>query len=292
VNVEFKNLRVRSFSLDHLQLWWEIEDTVLDPQDYDWYVERSESPAGPFDQITGPFSDRYYFIDHQVNLKHRYRQIFYRLRSVRRADIADISYSSPASLSAEPDLYVLEMRRLFEAVLREHNGRMVWIFPRKTFGQYCTACFDEVLKKKTRSRCETCFDTNYIGGYLDPIEAWVQIDPAPKADQPLGTGQTQQKNTTARLSAFPPCKPGDLLVEAENVRHEIVSVGSTQKGRSVVHQQLTLHEIVVGDIEFMLPINIDDLQNLEPSPVRNFINPTSVENIDRDVILGILGHET
>ena len=53
-NLVFNNLLVRSFSLDFLEVMWEIEDTSLDPHDYNMYVVRSESPMGPWDVMAGP----------------------------------------------------------------------------------------------------------------------------------------------------------------------------------------------------------------------------------------------
>jgi hypothetical protein len=57
--------------------------------------------------------------------------------------------------------------------------------------------------------------------------------------------------------------------------------------RSVVHQELVLHEIVKGDIEYQLPIRIDNLRDFEPSPARNFLNPQDLQAFEEQAIQDI-----
>jgi len=291
-NFSFKDLIVRSFSLDWLEFTWEIENTTVDPWDYDWTVERSESPEGPWDPIAGPFSDRYRFVDNRVNLLHRWRQLYYRIKSVRKSDTSDEVYSDAATLAAEPDLIAKEIQLIERTVWREFTGRKCYLFPVRTFGQYCPHCMDAEglgsTYRKLRSNCLTCYDTQFARGYLNPIELFIQFDPSPKSQQPQGTGETQQSNTTARMGNFPLVKPRDIIVEPENRRWRVVQVSSTERLRAKVHHELTLHEIVKGDIEFQLLIDIDNLKDLDPSPERNFSNPQNLEAFEDEGMLATL----
>jgi len=279
-NFTFQNLRVRSLSLDSLEVTWEIANTTLDPYDFTWEVLRSESPEGPWDPMAGPFSDRYRFLDDRVNLLHRWRQLYYRIRSTQKADPQNVEVSKSATNIAEPDLIALEIQMLEQTVLREFNGRMCWLFPKRTFGQYCPHCMDisrGSTMRKLRSGCPTCIDAQFARGYLDPIQLWIQFDPSMEADQQIQTGATQQSNTSARMGAYPIVKPDDIFVEIENRRWRVIRTSGTERLRAPVHQELTLHEIVPGDIEFELPVNIQDLAALEPSAERNFSNPQNLE---------------
>jgi hypothetical protein len=291
-NFVFKDLIVRSFSLDWLEFSWEIENTKLDPWDYDWSVERSESPEGPWDPIAGPFSDRYRFIDNRVNLLHRWRQLYYRVKSVKKDDDTEVVYSSSATLSADPDLIAQEIQLLERTVWREFTGRKCYLIPVRTFGQYCPHCMDIEGKgstfRKLRSNCLTCYDTQWARGYLNPIEISIQFDPSPKTSQNQGTGETQQSNTTARMGNFPLVKPRDIIIEPENRRWRVVQVSSTERLRAKVHHELTLHEIVKGDIEFQIEIDVGDLRNLDPSPERNFSNPQNLEGFEDEGMIGAL----
>lgn len=289
-NLEFKNLLVRSFSLDFLEVLWEIEDTTLDPHDFSLYVFRSESPMGPWDEMAGPFEDRYRFVDNRVNLLHRWRQLYYKIRSVEKADTDNVVESEAFTFHAEPDLIAVEIQRLERLVWEEYAGRRCLIFPARTFGQRCGNCFDGPDKGKgftsqrRRSHCVTCYDTGFARGYLDPIEVFIQIDPSPKSVQTIPITERQQSDTTARLPNFPLLKPRDIIVETENRRWRVVKVSTTERLRSVVHQELVLHEIIKGDIEFQLPIEREDLRNFEPSPGRNFTNPQNLEGFESEAI--------
>ena len=287
-NFVFHNVRVGGFSLDHLLMRWEVQNQDLDPYDYSWYIERSESPMGPFDTLAGPFSDRYQFLDHELGLMHRWRKLYYRVRSVRNADTSDVAYSEPTAQLPESDLIALEIRRLEEMIFRTRNGRKCWLFPVRTFGMRCD-CFDPVLYKVMRDNCPSCYQTGFAGGYMHPIECWVQIDPSAKSTQRMTVAEAQQSNTTARLSAFPPVRADDILVEAENRRWVVASVTPTERLRATVQQQLVLHEIVPGDIEFALPINVADPLSLQASAEENFGNAQNLEAFERGTIRGMLG---
>lgn len=294
-NLVFKNLLVRGFSLDFLEVLWEIADTTIDPHDFLLYVLRSESPMGPWDIVAGPFEDRYRFVDNRVNLQYRWRQIYYRIRSIKKTDLTNVAESDSFTFDAQPDLIAAEIQRLERMLWEEFAGRRCFIFPARTFGQHCPSCFDGPAKGKgftsarNRSQCLTCYDTGFIHGYFDPIEIFMQFDPSPQSIQNLPITERQQNDSTARLPNFPLVKPRDIIVEAENRRWRVVTVTATERLRNVVHQELRLHEIVKGDIEFQLPIRLDDLRNFEPSPGRNFTVPQNLESFELESIKDIFG---
>lgn len=271
----------RSFDLDFMDLYWEIESFER-AQDiitaYEFSIYRSESPEGPWDKLAGPFQDRYQFRDFSPNLLHKWRQLYYKLE-VRHIPTDETVKAGVSTLEAEPDLIALEIQRQEDVLFRNFVGRPCWVFPVRTFGEKCT-CFDRTLSRQTRSNCITCFDTGFIGGYLTPIEAWVQLDPDSGSPSPTAIiGETQPKNTSARLIPYPPVKPKDLIVEAENKRWKVVTQSGTERLRAVVHQELSLHFIVKGDVEFKVPVNLSNLRRAWADE-RNFTNPQHVDDHD------------
>jgi hypothetical protein len=107
----------------------------------------------------------------------------------------------------------------------------------------------------------------------------MQFDPSAKSEQNTNVGAQQQSNTTARLVWYPPLKPRDLVVEPENRRWRVVQVNQTEQGRAVVHQEVQLHEVPPKDIEFLVPINLDQpLKTLWLNPSRNYTNPMNLES--------------
>ena len=271
----------RGFDIDYVDLFWKVADfdSALDQiSAYDFFILRAESPEGPFEQLAGPFTDQFHFRDYSTCLLHKWRKLYYKLKVLHKPTSVETIIDGAASLIAEPDLIALEIQRQEDTLLRQHTGRRCWLFPVRTFGPKCS-CYDIHLSRRTRSNCLECFDTGYVGGYLTPIEFYLQVDP--EADSPSNTavhGEKQPKNTTARTINYPPIKPKDLIVEAENRRWEVVTVAKTERLRSVVRQETTIHGIPRSDIRYKLPINIADLSVEIWAENRNFTNPQHVDD--------------
>lgn len=277
VSISVKHLKVRSLDRDFFEVSWEIEDTSEDVLDYTFQVLRSESPSGPFDVLAPPFSDRYLFIDNNIPTGNRWRMLHYVIRVTNISD-GETKDFGPVSHEPEPDLIALELRRHVQLLMHEFAGRRCWVLPVRSFGSRCE-CWDKRLGKRTRSRCALCFDTGFFRGYLSPVEVWMQFDPSAKMDQLTNMGAQQQSNTTARVGYYPPLKPRDLIVEGENRRWKVVSVSQTEQGRAPVHQEIQLHEVPPRDIEFEVPLQLDEaLKDIWFNPPRNYSNPQTLES--------------
>ena len=84
------------------------------------------------------------------------------------------------------------------------------------------------------------------------------------------------------MGYYPPLKPNDLLIEAENRRWRVTKVTMTEHSRAVVHQEFELHELPSSDIEFLIPLNLTaPLKDLSIAPAANFTNPTNLENFEQ-----------
>ena len=279
VALDVRNLRVTSLDLDFHEVSWSIRNTVEDVLDYTFQILRSESPEGPFEAISAPFSDRYLFIDNVLQVAHRWRIYHYKLRVTNKQD-QSIKDFGPVSKTPEPDLIAQELRRHMQLLFQEFAGRRNWVLPVRTFGQRCS-CWNTALNKQTRSGCVLCFDTGFIRGYIHPIEVWGQIDPNPKADQATNVGKLQQSNTTGRFGYYPPLKPDDLIIEPENRRWRVIAVSQVEFGRAAVSQEVQLHEIPSTDVEFAIPLNMElALRDMWAAPIRNYSNPMNLQNFE------------
>lgn len=269
--IEVTKLYARSFDLDHLDVFWELADFDGNINQFDFYLERSESSSGPWDRLAGPFKDKYYFRDTTSPTHHKWRALYYRLRVVDVLTSEEAIFGPTAQIP-EPDLIALEVTRCEDVLFREFTGRVCWVFPVRTFGARCV-CYDRVAGKRTKSNCLNCYDTGFLGGYLSPVQTFIQFDPSGKQSTSSTNGERQDNSTTARLISFPPVKPKDIVVEAENVRWKVVSQNAPQRLRSSLHQELTLKEVSKDDAVYKLPINIGDLRELQIAAERNFSNP-------------------
>lgn len=283
-------LYARSFDLDHMDVFWEVDNFIGDIRQFEFTVLRSESAGGPWDQLTPSFQDQYYFRDVSPPRMHKWRTLYYllRIRDKLSDETVDVG---PTSQQAEPDLIALEINRQEDLLFREFIGRTCFLFPVRTFGAYCV-CYDRVTSRRTKSNCLNCYDTGFLGGFLSPIKCFVNLDPSGQQATPTPYREKQDNKTTGRLISFPQVKPKDILIEVENTRWRVESMTPTQRLRSVVHQELTLKEIDKGDVEYKLPINVEDLKALQPAAERNFINPQHTDGFaDLDQILAVYGYQ-
>ena len=139
--IHITTLKVRSYDLDHLDLFWEIpvSDEII--EDYNFFILRSiDGAGGPYRQISGPFFNTFLFRDPDVHLLHKWREYFYRIKVVNRST-GDEEQSTPARLEAEPDLIAMEIRRRETLLFQEFAGRKALLYPQLTFGQRCRHCW-------------------------------------------------------------------------------------------------------------------------------------------------------
>lgn len=283
--IQVTKMWVRSFSLDWLVLHWEIGN-VPGPRndaerheifDYEFFILRAgDSPMGPYEQVGGPLIDQYSFRDVSVSLMHKWRQYFYKLRIVDRRTGESVETEDVGSVASPPDLIAMEIMRQEDVLFREFVGRRCWLFPIRTFGPRCS-CYDMTLGRITRSNHAPCFGTGFLGGFMSPVEVFIQIDPNPRQSNSTSLQEVQPSDTVGRMISFPPVNPHDILIETENRRWRVLSVTTTERLRAMVRQELRLHEIPRGDIEYALPVRIDERAHVAASE-RNFKNAQNLEN--------------
>lgn len=282
--IKVMSIGVTSFDLDHLDINWVIENVPYGASgegklhqvfDYKFFVLRSEAVMGPYEVIGGPFRDPFYaFRDNTVSLLHKWRQWYYKIQVLHVPSGETAEYGPASSEQPEPDLIAHAIMEQEDVLFREFIGRRAWLYPVRTFGPRCS-CWDPTLGRRTTGKHLPCFGTGWLGGFMHPVEVFIQIDPNMKQSQISSMQEQQPGNTAARMVAFPPVSPRDILIESENVRWRVVTVTTTQRLRSVVHQELTLHEIPRGDIEYELPVMVNPITN-QPSAERNFSNPQNL----------------
>lgn len=254
--IVLNSLTVGSFSLNFLRVSWTIEDTDEDLSKFRFKVVRSGSPEGDFDTIRENLVNEFEIFDRTVNLHSKWRKFFYKViaEDVTTGETAEIG---PETVE-EPrgaDFVLLEIRRRNEEILLPRFvGTRVAFFVAKTFGQRCQECWDTIKQRQRSSRCLTCFNVGFVGGYFKQINGWLNMTPPDDVARVEEIGETHPSQTTVWTGHFPTLSPRDVIVEQTNKRWRVVDANFTEKRRVTGHQVIRLVEINKGDIEQELPV--------------------------------------
>lgn len=274
--IKFRNERVVSFSLDYYDFFWEIEPTAEDIQQYEFYVERSEAEAGPWDTIAGPLIDQYYIRDNSVHtITTNARTMYYRVRC-KHVPTDRTIYSKTVDREGPPTLLAAEMIRRERVLFEEFVGVKCWLFPRRSFGQRCPNCYDDVLGKTVDSRCPTCWGTGFSGGYHYPTAFWGQVDASPETEQVTVDDHRRVQMSQLRCGPSPGIKPLDLIIDHQNRRYRVVESGGTTRFGCLVRAELKLVLIQKGSIEDKIPLKVDT-ETVTLLPERNFQNAQTLQ---------------
>jgi hypothetical protein len=274
--IEFANERVVSFSLEYQDVFWEVRPTTEDLQQYEFFVQRSESEAGPWKVIAGPLVDRYYVRDNGVPMiTTNARTLFYRIRALHVPSGREL-YSATVDREGVPNLLAQEMIRRERILFEEFVGTRCWLFPRRSFGQRCPNCYDDILGKKLDSQCPTCWGTGFSGGYHYPISFWGQIDSAEETEQVTTEDHRRVQHSQARTGPSPAVKPLDLVIDFQNRRWRVIQCTGTTSLGATVRQEFRLAQIQRGSIEDKIPLKIET-SSVQLVPPRNFVNAHTLE---------------
>lgn len=260
--ITIKDFALDCFDLNYIEIKWRIDTSSDDILKYQFFVERAESPAGPFENVAGPLVDVYRARDNIAPRRMAWRQLYYKISCLDTIS-GDRSETPPINLTARLPFDAVEMIRLFNLQLREYTGRPCLLFPLRTFGQRCI-CFDVISQRRTVSSCKTCYNTGFIRGYHYPILVFLQIEPFVKSKDIREEMISNFAGTSARTISYPAMKPGDLLIEREGTRWRVQTVQVSERLRAPVQQTLTLSKVTEGDIEFSLPITWPDEYKTSP----------------------------
>lgn len=290
------NIRVRSFDIGYLDVFWDVLGDYDAAAEYDLQVLRSEAQFGPFFPITGPFRQQDRFRDTSVpGYQTFYTRVFYKIRVTHRTtqEVQDFPEECGVRLEAMPDLMALEMARMERLMLKQHKGRQMWVFPRRHTGQRCSVCIDPVTRQRLRASCMSCYGTGFAGGFYAPIEVYGQIPTPAVATATQQLGKVAAQDTMLMLANYPLLTEGDVVIEAENIRWRVGgNINVIEKQRAPIRQQAQIKRIDPNEVEYSLPLLLtdDEVRNMRATPADNYTNPRTLgQNSLEDMMLGMFG---
>lgn len=227
-------------------------------------IYRSTVDHDGFVLVAAVPADTGYYLDTAVNTSDRWIVQYYRLEVVDNS--GDAFTHGPVRINYEIDAVSMALLKATNTAVKL-GGDPILVYQRKSDpSPRCSVCWDSVLRKTTDSRCLSCFNTGYAGGYFNPILTLSVVAPVTKANAPSDTNR-QSATTIGLLSNYPILRPKDLICALETgKRYRVVSIQPTEKGRMLVNQNAVLEELNPEDIEHNIPII--DLSTLAPLLVR------------------------
>lgn len=264
---KLKNLKLTPLSVSVLStnpgrvlVKWGLEPTAQDLRNLRFYVDRGESPEEMLQiSVDGiRANDVLEFVDYAVNLLDLHKVYYYRVRAVELFNDTPVqTFSSELSTwDGNLDLvgiYVVE-EHLF--LHRYVSGVPAMIFKRRKDGAYCPECWDEILKRVTKSSCQTCYGTGKLAGFYPPYEAWMNFEPDPKMAQVAEWGQRQISQTDVQFTNYPLLTDGDIIVELKpNKIWKVSNVRYPEKNRTIMLQIARLDAVNPTDIEYKVPVD-------------------------------------
>jgi hypothetical protein len=287
---------VRGFDIDSLTVSWEIDPidkVAFDINNYEFRVYRSSSPEGPFDLLTKtPLVDQFSYEDTTINRRSFWRKFYYKIEALDLSSnntTSSIVHRAEVSPTLASQMLIgLEIARRERLLLGGAGttpgfvGVRCAAFVRRTFGQHCAECWDDLLERKVSDKCTRCFGASYVGGYYDPIATYFNFNPSPQTSQIANFGEIQSSEADCWTTNYPLLSPGDLIIEPNNRRWRVQRVHMTEMLRVPIRQMVRLMEINRSDVEYLIPVD-DSLFDLLNEDEYNELlsNKTEFEEIKR-----------
>jgi hypothetical protein len=257
VAIEFDEVTARPLDRERVLVRWRLKPTSDDLVGLEFVVQRSGGLNGPYVSASIALVDVDQFTDVRARLKHLHRDNVYRVVAQRTVglQVNAVAISNPVLLETDPEIIGIEVARQMRLRLQRITGRPVATFSIRDWGIRCPNCFNPSQGRVSRSDCERCYGSGFLGGYWAQVDSFVDFSPTREQVQITVVGEFQQNQRVVVAGNFPPFKPRDIIVEQElDRRWRVVDVQPIDWKGFTVQQQLTITAIQKVDVEYRIPV--------------------------------------
>lgn len=261
-NLEFESILAQVLSgndYPRVLIRWRLRETTQNLRMVRFVVFRGESPES-MKAISNeiPFDELYEYVDVEPTLKVYQKNYYYRVdaREYRSNAVVQTFQSALFTWDIGEDLvgtYIIEEH---EFKYRYIAGAPAMVFKRKRNEVPCPDCFDPVMKRVTKSNCQTCYGTGKLGGFYKPIPIWMDFNPENEATAIAEFGEKQSGQTDGELSNYPLLDAGDIILDVlPNKLLRVENIMRAEKRQVVLRQLVRLNEVNRSDIEYKIPVD-------------------------------------
>jgi hypothetical protein len=258
--IKIKKLDVLQPSPSFIQLTWYLEPTTETLSSYHVDVYQSElvsTNISDYRLLASGISPQSYntYYDYSVSgLTNKFGTYTYIVDVVSNSLVL-ATRSDPVSITVTSDKYARAIIASRALILDKHSGQDYKILKRKTFGTYCSNCFDVTLQRTTKAKCLVCYSTTYTGGFYLPFNVRGQLNEAPKRSVLTTYGDWQDQDAILIINNKPILVAGDVVVDRLSRRWNVVTVRITNKALFIVSQQAQIRQIERDDIVYEFPVS-------------------------------------
>ena len=267
-NIRFEHISAEIKSIEKVPrvlIRWELKKTTQNLKNLKFFVFRGATEE-ELVQLNGqgiPHDQLCEYMDYTASLIDLRKVYYYQVRAV---EFTPDGLTAIQSFDSEITSWTGELDLVGLYVVEEHlflyrytsAGTPAFIYKKMREGTRCPDCWDPVLKRVTKSSCATCNGTGWVGGYYEPIDAWMGFHPSPKISSIADWGERQINQTDVEFTDYPILNIGDVILEIKTHKFwKIENVRHTEKGRVIMTQVARLSAVNRSDIEYQIPVPED-----------------------------------
>lgn len=221
--------------LTNVLYWTGLEEDTVD-------ILRSEAPHTGFEPIATEVDGSLGYYEDKFDFPNENRIVYYQVGPIF-LHIGAI----PGPIAKE----IIRRDRWF-LQSRYSGATTATLYIRKTLAQPCSACWDDIQKKITKSNCSVCYGTGLRDPYYPGIDIQVSNSMPSLLRQPQADHIDQSYNSQIWTTNMPRMKPGDLL-KRNAYLWRVEAVQTTRQEKVVVKQMVSLRRLETSRSEYKLP---------------------------------------
>ncbi|MBU2483210.1 MAG: hypothetical protein KJ760_19170 [Proteobacteria bacterium] len=234
-----------------LDIYWD-HNFEVDLLGYNVY--RDQAAAGLFeDKLNSELLGVDFFRDTTALTRHAVEYYY---------TVTAVNFDGEESDKQFPVIFDLRAKRpmgyWLQAIIRRHNLLLNFdaercdILIRRKVGERCS-CYDSV-KGQSQQRCELCYGTSYLGGYIAIYDVLFRILSPQESLNLTQFGYSMESSLSAWLSTFPRLNNGDVILRRNNKRYEVNLVIPSITQGQLTRQVFTLKELDPSFAVYKYPV--------------------------------------
>ena len=256
--LDLKELTVKRYTPNELEIKWAFEATQEDLTDYQVDILQSQAPSetlSDYDTVaSGIAADIYTYDDVTVSgLAHGTRKWYYRLKvtNTSTSEIAYVPSGGYAYLNDEvPNYRWSRIYNYKKCALDARSGRDFILLKRRSWGERCDVAWDPILFRTNTEVCADCdcWGTGWREGFFTPQVVTAMLNPTPSIKQITEWGEFYPSDSILTMLNKPPIEIGDVIIDPKtDKRYYAQRVRTLELLGAPIEQQIQLSLIHISD---------------------------------------------